>query len=77
MESWVIDASCLLRRSRRKVPSEIHTLAMAVTKFTLWCFCAPHLTQGSFLPKKSNVAEWFFDICNAEIAQFPQKIKHT
>ena len=27
------------------------------------------LTQASFLQKKSNVAKWFFDICNAEMAQ--------
>ena len=29
----------------------IHTLEMAVTKFTLWCLCAPHLTQGLILSK--------------------------
>ena len=29
----------------------ILTLAMAVTKLTLWCLCGPHLTQGLFLPK--------------------------
>ena len=32
------------------------------------------LRQASFLQKKSNVAKWFFDICNAEIAQCRQKI---
>ena len=32
------------------------------------------LTQTSFLQKISNVAKWFFDIFNAEIAQFCQKL---
>ena len=32
-------------------------------------FNVPQLTQASFLQKKSNVAKWFFDICNAEMAQ--------
>ena len=32
------------------------------------------LTQASFLQKKSNVAKWFFDIFNAEIAQCRQKL---
>ena len=31
------------------------------------------LTQASFLQKKSNVAKWFFDIFNTEIAQCRQK----
>ena len=29
----------------------------------------PRLTQASFLQKKSNVAKWFFDIGNGEMAQ--------
>jgi hypothetical protein len=32
-------------------------------------FNVPQLTQASFLQKKSNVAKWFFDICNTEMAQ--------
>ena len=31
------------------------------------------LTQASFLQKKSNVAKCFFDICNAEMAQWRRK----
>jgi hypothetical protein len=30
------------------------------TKLGMWHLCVPHLAQGSFLPKKSNIA-------NAEI----------
>jgi hypothetical protein len=32
-------------------------------------FNVPQLIQASFLQKKSNVAKWFFDVCNAEMAQ--------
>jgi hypothetical protein len=32
-------------------------------------FNVPQLTQASFLQKKSNIAKWFFDICNTEMAQ--------
>ena len=32
------------------------------------------LKQASFLQKKKNVAKWFFDIFNAEIAQCRQKL---
>ena len=31
------------------------------------------LTKASFLQKKSNVAKCFYDICNAEMAQWCQK----
>jgi hypothetical protein len=32
-------------------------------------FTNTQLTQASFLQKKSNIAKWFFDSCNAETAQ--------
>ena len=32
-------------------------------------FTNTQLTQASFLQKKSNVAKWFFDSCNDEMAQ--------
>ena len=37
-------------------------------KLELWRLFVPQLTQTSFL-QKQNVAKWFFDICNAEMAQ--------
>ena len=39
--------------------------SVSITKLGLWHLSVPHLAQGSFLQN----AKWFFDICNAEIAQ--------
>jgi hypothetical protein len=47
---------------------------LKVTKLELWHFCAPHLAKGSFLPKNQMLQEFFFDICNAEIAHCCQKL---
>ena len=38
-------------------------------QITVMAFQPVQLAQASFLQKKSNVAKWFFDICNAEMAQ--------
>ena len=41
-----------------------------VNKFGLWHLCVPHLAQPSLLYKN---AKCFFDICNAEMAQWRRK----
>jgi len=45
-------------------------VSLRVTKLGLWHLCVP---QASFLQKKSNFANCFFDICNAEMVQCRQK----
>jgi hypothetical protein len=44
-------------------------LSIISNKIRVVAFNVPQLTQASFFAKKSNLAKWFFDICNAEMAQ--------
>jgi hypothetical protein len=56
-------------RTLDKRPSWLISQAHTSIQIRIVAFNVPQLTQASFLQKKSNIAECFFDVCNAEMAQ--------
>ena len=59
---------------KNRPQARLYVLGTGSNQIRVVAFNVPQLTQASFLQKKSNVAKWFFDIFNAEIAQPHQEL---